>query len=246
MSKKILTDDLLKEALQKAMGIKLMAYDNRLEKEENHTFSEEYREKMRAMLQGSDGKEEARPIRSIKRKKHIRLKAALIAAIIMLMGAVTVLAVEPLREKVYQIIEKNFSDHTDINVKELGEAIDSEKREITPESFELKRLVNVPEQYEVEYEELVQEVCDYILIYTDDKEESIVYQQQGIEYMDSWSITSDGTGTTTVSVHGDVGYVLEDEHGWVTVIYPHEGYVYSLAGREEAETLAAILETIFE
>ncbi len=241
-----MSKDVMKDALRKSMEIKLAAYEKKLEEEENHTFSEEYRKNMDAMVRTGERKEKNNIVRYASRRKSLRFKVALVAAIIMLMGSMTVLAVEPVREKVYQMIERIFSDYTDVTFEEIEEAIDAEKRDVTPDNFEVKRLENVPEQYEVEYEEAVPEVCDYTLIYTDAEGSSIIYQQQAIEYMDVWSITSDGTAAEKISVHGDVGYVLEDEHGWVTVIYPHEGYVYSLAGREEAETLAAILETIFE
>lgn len=246
MSREVVSKDIMKEALRKSMEIKLAAYEKKIEKEEDHIFSEEYRKHMDRMLQTEESKEENRTIRYRSKRKSLRLKIALVAAIIMLMGSMTVLAVEPIREKLYEMIEKIFPDHTDITFGEIEEAIGAEKRAITSDNFEIKRLENVPEQYEVEYEEAVPEVCDYMLIYTDAEENSIIYQQQAIEYIDVWSITSDGTAAEKISIHGDVGYALEDEKEWRTIIYPCDGYVYSLSGNEEVEVLVDILETIFE
>ena len=113
MSKELLPDNLLKESLRKAQEMKNSVYERKIEQPEKHVFSEEYRIKIK-ILEGKLEDEKEANIRNYKiKKKSLKLKIMLIAAIVMLMASMTVLAVEPLREMMYQLIENIFMDHTD-------------------------------------------------------------------------------------------------------------------------------------
>lgn len=247
MSKDILPDDLLKEALRKAQEMKTSAYDKEIAQEEEHVFSKEYREKMEKLLEEFENKQESKEekkIYSIK-KKNIKLKILLIAAIVMLMGSMTVLAVEPLREVFYQLIEQIFSDHTYVSFEEIGEKIEANSKSISPENFEVHKLKNVPKEYTMKYEDIICEICYYSAEYLDKNKQTIAYEQLAVGYFDVWSITSDGTKAEEIAVNGGKGYLIADNEMYYHILYPYEGYVYSIAGYNDVEELVSLLELAF-
>lgn len=247
MSKDILPDDLLKEALRKAQEMKTSAYDKEIAQEEEHVFSKEYREKMEKLLEEFENKQEDKEEKKnhVVKKKNLKLKILLIAAIVMLMGSMTVMAVEPLREVFYQLIEKIFPDNTEVNFEEISLDIEEKSKGISPDNFEIKELQEVPEKYKLDYEEYIEIMCDYTKSYISSEGKTLIYQQCAIGYFDTWSISSNGESAKCISINGEVGYILTDENGYNTILYPCEGYVFALSGFEEIEVLVKMLETIF-
>ena len=120
--------------------------------------------------------------------------------------------------------------------------IQSNNENISPDNFEIKKLKNVPKEYELLNEESIPEICFYYAEYADYDNQIIRYQQRAVEYIDIWSITSDGTSAETISVNGDEGYLLVDDEKYYFILYPHEGYVYSISGYNETEQLISLLE----
>ena len=53
MSKEILPDNLLKESLRKAQELKSSAYEKKIKQEEEHVFSEQYKTKMKKLVDDS-------------------------------------------------------------------------------------------------------------------------------------------------------------------------------------------------
>ena len=180
MSKEILPDNLLKESLRKAQELKSSAYEKKIKQEEEHVFSEQYRTKMKKLVDDSSFEQVSNIKPYAVKKKSLKLKILLIAAIVMLMGSMTVLAVKPLREMVYQLIEKVFSDNTEVNFRELKNEIASEEKEFTEEDYEFRKIKNVPDNYKLEVEKYNPAICGFFQIFVNDEGQTIIYEQKVI------------------------------------------------------------------
>lgn len=245
MSKDILPDNLLKEALRKAQEMKTSAYDKEIVQEEEHVFSKEYREKMEKLLEEFENKQESKEekkIYSIK-KKNMKLKILLIAAIVMLMGAMTVLAVEPLRESWYHFVEKVFSDHTSVKFEEKGEL--DNKTNITKENFEFRKIKYLPPNYKLKDEYYIESICEFSQTFVNDEGQVIVYEQSVIGKLDTWLVTSNGNISSKLDINGNLVYWIRDEENYNIILYPFEGYVYSVSGYNSVDELIDILESAF-
>ncbi len=245
MSKIILTDELLKEAAAKAMKIECAVYEKYTAQEEEHEFSKEHERRIRELVRENCGKGKEKSGKYRGNRVSLRIRIAFVAVVVLMMGSMTVLAVEPLRTKLYQMIERIFPDHTDITFEEVKEEVNSQVREFAPEDYP-RELRKVPEGYKLTNEEKQPELFFLMQIYMNDKEQAIVYQQVPIDYSDGWDISSNGTDAQEVSVCGEKAYLIIDDKKYRTIIFTKDGFAYMLGGDEDVEVLIDCLESVFE
>ncbi len=259
MSKKISSEDILREVILELCELENAAYDNMAKEEEEHIFSEKFEKEMEELIEagakGSIDKDKDAdiikyPVRNWLRKKSWMYKIALFAAIIFMTGSVTVMAVAPIREKVYKVVEKLFPNHADLTFEEVGEGQeegDSEDRTFDPADYP-KKMNWVPEGYIFEYEDPIPEVYDMTQSYYNisDPKKNILFQQSVIEYCGGIGITSDGTPAEEVEVCGEKGYYYKDEYGYHIIIFLKDGFCYFMGGYEDKEILIKCLESVFE
>lgn len=231
MSKEILSENLLEELVEKACELENKMFQEEIE-QCDHVFSEDYQKKMDTLM----GKSSSRIV--YRRRRRMPMKYLLAAVLMALMMAITVVAVEPLREKVVQMIEKLFSDHTDIS---FGETEPME----APIEFKAHKLKYVPEGYNLAEEELAKEMNYYVCVYTNKEDNSIVYEQNLVKEYNS-SITSDGSPARKIDINGKEAYVLKDPHGITTVIYVEGKYVFTILSQEDTQTIVDIFEKNFK
>jgi hypothetical protein len=110
--------------------------------------------------------------------------------------SMTVFAIEPIREGIYQLIERCFSDHTDISFEKVQSEIKGQEEEI--KEFKPQKLEYVPEGYVLENEEKLD--GEYFCNYIDKKERYFNYSQTNISKFELVSITSDGTRAEKIKV----------------------------------------------
>ena len=143
------------------------------------------------------------------------------------------------------MIERIFSDHTEVSFEEIEQEIDEQKIGVTPENFVVRKLTKVPVQYKLESDEKDDIFFDYYANYMDEKGRALNYHQQAIDYVDTWVLTSDGESAKRIIINGDNAYLLTDTDGWKIVLYLKDGYLYKLGGYEECDDLINILESAF-
>lgn len=251
MSKIILTEELLKEAAAKAMKIECAVLEKCAAQEEEHEFSKEHERRIRELVRRNCGKtkEKRAKTRYGRNGMSLRIRIALVAVVVMMMGSMTVLAVEPLREKVYQMIERIFSDHTEVSFEEIEQEIKAEAVEADMENYP-RRLKKVPEGYTLFSEEDFMknseiEVPDFTQIYSNPKDQNLSYVQVLTENY-SVAITSDGTPAKRIKVGNDEAYLFTDESNYHGIILQKEGFVYTIGGYDDVEVLIDCLESVFE
>ena len=162
------------------------------------------------------------------------------------MGSMTVLAVEPLREKVYQFVEHLFSDHTYIEFKKNEEEEDSQIRTFNPDDYPRKPKW-IPEGYSLSFEDDVPEVFSFAQVYWNG-DKQIVYEQIAMEYSDGWGMTSDGTPAEEIMIGDRKAYMLTDEGGYHNIILEEDGFAYCVGGNVnvDVEILVKCFESVFE
>lgn len=247
MSKDILPGTLLKEAVEKAREMETSVYEKKITQDEEHVFSDEYRQRMEKLISGENDNDGVKIINHFVKKRSMRFKIILIAAIIMLMGSMTVLAVEPLREKVYQFVEHLFSNHTDVSFEKIEEEEDSRVIESNQNDYP-RKLEKVPAGYTLYKEEVDFELLNVLQIYLLDLGEQtkqIVYQQCWLEYSGNFGITSDGTPAEEIIVVDKQAYLFTDDKGYHTIVLEKDGFGYLIGGEADVEELVQCLESVF-
>ena len=237
MDKMILTEEILKDAVK----IACHKEDSLYEKEINtctHLFSRKYKKKMKKLMAYAsqfEQKHEPYPISyGVPKKRYL-----LIAAIIIMMVSMTAMAVEPIREKVIQLIEKCFPEYTEVSFQDLTgkEAKDYE----LPDKMEIHKLTYVPENYKFLEENFDETFYIYDCVYINEEGNTLWYGQTAIKYSDA-AISSDGKKAQILTIKGKEAYWIKDEYGGNTIIYVNGDYVYTLGADEDIRVLIEIFE----
>lgn len=157
-----ISDELLREAVKQACE-REGAYYEELTKDAKHHFSIRHRIRMRRLYRKMKRKKAEEPVDRYRvytyprqeadagkkqftsyRVTRLHPKFLLIVILLMISMSMTVFAIEPIREGIYQLIEKCFSDHTDISFEKVQSEIKGQEEEI--KEFKPQKLEYVPEQ----------------------------------------------------------------------------------------------------
>lgn len=252
-----ISDELLREAVKQACE-REGAYYEEFTKDAEHHFSIRHRIRMRRLYRKMKRKKAEEPVDRYKvytypmteddddrrqfvstRVPRLRPRLFLIVVLLMVGMSMTVFAIEPIREGIYQLIERCFSDHTDISFEKVQSEIKGQEEEI--KEFKPQKLEYVPEGYVLENEETDETFLMYSADYNGADEYPLYYIQMGIEYFD-FKVSSNGERIEKVDVKNKQGYWVKDTNGWNKLLYVKDGYVYMLSGHENIENLINILE----
>lgn len=236
MNNLILTEEMLKNAVIKACHVEDELYGKDIEMEE-HVFSRKYRLKMETLI-----RTEAKQKNTMRRSGKLRFRYILVAALISIMMATTVMAYEPLREKVFQIIEKLFSDHTDVTFEEIEGG--AENGSEIQDEFVIFEPAYIPDGYELVDEGITEALKSHIYVYMNEKEKAFFFSQDLAGEFDV-SFTSDGKSAKEIPINGRTAYWIQDDEGYNTVLYVYEEYVITIAGYDDVEILLDILAETF-
>jgi len=245
MSKNIISDELLKKALARAVAMENVIYAKQFEVEREHTFSGKYVEQMKEILAELDKEPENTDIKFEAyhvSKKSARIKILLIAAIVMLLGTITVVA-EPVRSKISQFVETVFGNHSNVGFTR------SENMEVDLSEYP-KELKGIPKGYELKKEDNALETSNsyyYLQIYENQNGHQIMFQQKLAESLvdSNWSITSDGTPAEETKINGIEAYILKDEVNYYSIIFQKDGFAYLIGGSENKEILIHCVKETF-
>lgn len=251
-----ISDELLREAVKQACEREGIYYEE-FTKDAKHHFSIRHQIRMRRLYRKMKRKKAEEPVDRYRvytypitetdnrrqfastRLPRLRPRFLLIVILLMISMSMTVFAIEPIREGIYQLIEKCFSDHTDISFEKVQSEIKGQEEEI--QEFKPQKLEYVPEGYVLENEETDETFLMYSADYNGADEYPLYYIQMGIEYFD-FKVSSNGERIEKVDVKNKQGYWVKDTNGWNKLLYVKDGYVYMLSGHENIENLINILE----
>lgn len=245
MSKEIISDELLKKAVARAIEIESAMYERKFALEKEHSFSGKYAEQMKELLAQLDEKNENTGVNFEEyhvSNKSVRIKILLIAAIVMLVGTVTVMA-DPVRSKISQFVETVFDNHSDVGFTQ-PEDVEADLSEYP------KELKGIPEGYMLKSEDNALETSDtyyYLQIYENQNGHQIMFQQMLAESLvdNGWSITSDGTPAEEIKINGIEALILKDEVNYYSIIFQKDGFAYLIGGSESKEILTHCIRETF-
>lgn len=252
-----ISDELLREAVKQACE-REGAYYEEFTKDAKHHFSIRHRIRMRRLYRKMMRKKAEEPVDRYRvytypmtedvddrrqfvstRVPRLRPRLFLIVVLLMVGMSMTVFAIEPIREGIYQLIERCFSDHTDISFEKVQSEIKGQEEEI--KEFKPQKLEYVPEGYVLENEETDEAFLMYSADYVNVEDYSLFYEQTAIQFFNP-TISSNGERMEKIDVKNKQGYWIKDTGGWNHLIYVNDGYVYYLSGHENIDNLISILE----
>lgn len=249
MNNMLLPEDILREAVIRACERENTACDRLAAESKDPVFSDKFRKNITKLNEMTKNTKKADiieyPLISIS-KKSLRLKIALIAVIIMMFGSMTVMAVEPLREKIYQIIETLFPDHTDVSIKESvreTEEIkgDKQNQNFNPNAFP-KRLKWVPDGFELIQEDIDPDLLYLMQTYVNSEKQYLAYDQMMLENTNGLDITSNGERSKEIIINGETGYLFTDDENYHIILYIKDGFAYKIGGYLNEMELLKCLE----
>lgn len=251
-----ISDELLREAVKQACDREGTYYEE-FTKDAKHHFSIRHQIRMRRLYRKMKRKKAEEPVDRYRvytypitetdnrrqfvstRVPRLRPRLFLIVVLLMVGMSMTVFAIEPIREGIYQLIEKCFSDHTDISFEKVQSEIKGQEEEI--KEFKPQKLEYVPEGYVLENEETDETFLMYSADYVNEEDYSLFYEQTAIQFFNP-TISSNGERMEKIDVKNKQGYWIKDTGGWNHLIYVNDGYVYYLSGHENIDNLISILE----
>ena len=254
MNNMLLPEDILREAVLNACERENAAYNKLVTEREKPVFSHDFEKniaKLKKEIKHTKTADIIEYPHTVLPKKRLRLKIALIAMIIMMFGSMTVMAVEPIREKVYQIIETFFPDHTDISFKEVKEdaqenETDSQTRSFNPADFP-KKLKWVPEGFELVQEEIDSDLFYLMQTYINPQKQYLAYDQMLLENTNGLDLTSNGEVSKEITINGKTGYLFTDDDNYHIILYMHKGFAYKIGGYlNEADLIKCLENTLLE
>lgn len=227
-------NDFLKEELLRR-AVKQMCEDA-YEKEEEmplHEFSETFEREMETLLESRK-----RPVYR-KRKKY---RVLLLAGALIVLSAGTVLAMYPLmRAKMGGIQADVKIDHVEFGLADR-KPVTAEEVEKIP--FEVKKLDQVPEGFELYQEVLDEEGKGYMAFYRDETDRTLDYSQSCI-HTAGIDITGNGTPMKKYSILGkDVYFFTDGIRQSATLEW--ENYLYAVVGDLSEEEMLELMENLIE
>ena len=143
-----ISDELLREAVKQACEREGTYYEE-FTKDAKHHFSIRHQIRMRRLYRKMKRKKAEEPVDRYRvytypmteddddrrqfvstRVPRLRPRLFLIVVLLMVGMSMTVFAIEPIREGIYQLIERCFSDHTDISFEKVQSEIKGQEEEI--------------------------------------------------------------------------------------------------------------------
>lgn len=236
-------DALIKKAVPLMWYDELAAIEKRMAEESPHVFSKEYEKKKQKILNGCRHHKKVEPaVEVADRKPHWtgrrpKLRYLLVAVLLLILSATTVLAYEPLKVLLEEIVYTVFPSHVSIDEIEDG------KNQNESAAFVAKRPTEVPEGYKLVMEDVDEAMNMCYLVWENDKRERITYYQYNPENV-GFSVTADGEPPVDVKVGNTTAKMVVDEDKFRTIIYEEGGLIYSLTSKLNKRQMIKILESV--
>lgn len=227
----IFTEDLLEQAVKIACEKDYVNEVSGISKDV-HTFSEEFEVKMKELIAPSKVQKAKRKLK----KRHYLLVAILV---VFMIAGTTALAVDEIREQIFEYFESLFSDHTDV----YFESKEDEIKTTLPRE-EIMKPEYIPEGFRMEEEIYDEEFGTYDLIYSNEEGIVLAYSQMVLDEINRTSYTSKGDKAKRIMLDSDQAYIISDDKSVKTILYEKNGYVLSIGGLLSEEELIKMLESV--
>lgn len=250
---------LLRESIRLMMEEEWQEVDDEIKKQP-HTFSPQFYEKMKRLLQSvdtfavhteteTDGENRKNRYSFTQQNKsdlgHIsfRLHVRYIAVIVLLMVGVSAVALanDDIRKGLYQLQYQFFEDNVTIEATPEN-GMEKDDDNAASEEFHAYKWKEVPEGYEVVYEKENEKFKSYIVNYENNEGSYIYYSQHYVEYYQGHISYDEQEGYQQVpDLDGIAAYSISDGRN-NTIFYENDGYLFEFMSDQPEETILEYIE----
>lgn len=245
---------LLRESIRLMMEEEWQEVDDEIKKQP-HTFSPQFHEKMKRLLQSvdtfdvhseteTDGENRKNRYSFTQQNKsdlgHIsfRLHVRYIAVIVLLMVGVSAVALanDDIRKGLYQLQYQFFEDNVTIEATPEN-GIEKDDDNAASEEFHAYKWKEVPEGYEVVYEKENEKFKSYIVNYENNEGSYIYYSQHYVEYYQGHISYDEQEGYQQIlDLDGIAAYSISDGRN-NTIFYEKDGYFFEFMSDQPEEVI---------
>lgn len=250
---------LLRESIRLMMEEEWQEVDDEIKKQ-SHTFSPQFHEKMKRLLQSvdtfdvhseteTDGENRKNRYSFTQQNKsdlgHIsfRLHVRYIAVIVLLMVGVSAVALanDDIRKGLYQLQYQFFEDNVTIEATPEN-GMEKDDDNAASEEFHAYKWKEVPEGYEVVYEKENEKFKSYIVNYENNEGSYIYYSQHYVEYYQGHISYDEQEGYQQIlDLDGIAAYSISDGRN-NTIFYENDGYLFEFMSDQPEETILEYIE----
>lgn len=250
---------LLRESIRLMMEEEWQEVDDEIKKQP-HTFSPQFYEKMKRLLQSvdtfavhteteTDGENRKNRYSFTQQNKsdlgHIsfRLHVRYIAVIVLLMVGVSAVALanDDIRKGLYQLQYQFFEDNVTIEATPEND-MEKDDDNAASEEFHAYKWKEVPEGYEVVYEKENEKFKSYIVNYENNEGSYIYYSQHYVEYYQGHISYDEQEGYQQIlDLDGIAAYSISDGRN-NTIFYENDGYLFEFMSDQPEETILEYIE----
>lgn len=250
---------LLRESIRLMMEEEWQEVNDEIKKQ-SHTFSPQFHEKMKRLLQSvdtfdvhseteTDGENRKNRYSFTQQNKsdlgHIsfRLHVRYIAVIVLLMVGVSAVALanDDIRKGLYQLQYQFFEDNVTIEATPEN-SIEKDDDNAASEEFHAYKWKEVPEGYEVVYEKENEKFKSYIVNYENNEGSYIYYSQHYVEYYQGHISYDEQEGYQQIlDLDGIAAYSISDGRN-NTIFYENDGYLFEFMSDQPEETILEYIE----
>lgn len=223
-------ESLLKTACRTAFDAEARYYDEHPVK---HRFSKEFEAKMKRLVHETEHRNQS--VSAYHKNKNKIL--ALIVAAMLLATTTTVLAVEPLRNGFVELIQDLFGNYAHFSFQQKQGAEPTESS-----VFSVCELSYLPEGFQMVSEDDLSEVRYYSIVYQNEQEELLFYEQE-VALEASFNIGTEDNKFETLTIQGLNAYYSEDQAGRSIVLF-NDQYVWKVYGTITKNELIKVAEHI--
>lgn len=245
---------LLRESIRLMMEEEWQEVDDEIKKQP-HTFSPQFYEKMKRLLQSvdtfavhseteTDGENRKNRYSFTQQNKsdlgHIsfRLHVRYIAVIVLLMVGVSAVALanDDIRKGLYQLQYQFFEDNVTIEATPEN-GMEKDDDNAASEEFHAYKWKEVPEGYEVVYEKENEKFKSYIVNYENNEGSYIYYSQHYVEYYQGHISYDEQEGYQQIlDLDGIAAYSISDGRN-NTIFYEKDGYFFEFMSDQPEEVI---------
>lgn len=234
-------DECIKLAVAQYCEEEFISMENQMKKEPSPSFSEEFERKIELLRQKQSGKKESRKKEHQKgnlKRGTIRLRYVFLAILLLILGVSSVMAVEPVREKIGEMFYTVFSNNITIEGTG-GKSTDKEVDSVIC----WKKPTYIPDGYELEESECDEIAKNMFLLWINEEGEAIEYMQCLLENINI-ALSSDGKKPRNIMVGKKNAQIVGDQNGLQTILYEENGWFYSVSGMLSDKELIKIINSI--
>lgn len=229
-----MTDEQLKRAVKMACEEEIKDMEESVNSKGLHKFSQHFCRRMKELMNTHFKYEKSERLQTGKRK-HLKLRYALITVLLLVLCTSSVVAVEPIREKMKDLIYTVFLNYIEIENEETS--VDADGEIIWKEPTE------IPEGYEKAQEEKDDLLGQCFITWTNEEGNVLTYIQGDADSV-TLALSSDGEKPEEITIDGKKAQYAIDENGSASLFFEDGNIIYAIQGRAEKEELIKMAESI--